>query len=62
MPKIQLDRLADDLIAARCFDIPALVLLLHERVNQERRLQSVIARLRIPPLCKPNLTATTPGK
>jgi hypothetical protein len=34
MPKMQLDKLAEDLIASRCFDIPAIVLLLHQRVNQ----------------------------
>ncbi len=58
MPNIQLDKLADDLIASRCFDIPAIVLLLHDRVDQERRLQTLIARLRLPPLAKPHFPAT----
>ena len=55
----RMESLANDLIAARCFDIPAIVLLLHERVNVERRLQAVIARLRIPPLAKPNFGTTS---
>jgi hypothetical protein len=55
MTRPDLSTLANDLIATRCFDIPALILLLHDRVNQERRLQMSIARLRVPPLAKPNL-------
>jgi len=58
----RLEALADDLIATRCFDIPGIVVLLHERVNLERRLQAVIARQRIPPLAKPNFTAGTNRK
>lgn len=36
MPKLNLNKLADDLIAVGCFDIPGIVVLLHERVNQAR--------------------------
>ena len=58
MPKMRLEKLADDLIAARCFDIAEIVRLLHERVAQERRLQLVIARLRLPPLVKSKIVVT----
>jgi hypothetical protein len=58
MPKMQLERLADELINARCFDIPGIVRLLHERVDAERRLHLLIARLRLPPLAKSNLPTT----
>jgi hypothetical protein len=52
MPKMQLEKLADELIEALCFDIPGIVRLLHERAEKESRLQLVIARLRLPPLAK----------